>query len=116
MAASLLKNELANGVDADFQWLWITAIKLYGVVFGGDEQQLAVNFDARAHRVAMTRLDLGGIVTQMEWQRHLSCDLALLFVKDQGWRVGHRYILQADTQRGSGWQRNALQVKNFTIE
>src|SRR3990167_7255369 len=85
MAASLFKKEtLANGVDADFQWLRIAAIQLYGVVFGGDEHQFAADFDARADGVAMAGFDLGRIVTQMKRQRHLAFDRTFLFVEDHG--------------------------------
>jgi hypothetical protein len=51
---------LADCVDADFQELRVFAIELHGMMFSGDEQQLAVNFNARADGVAMTRFDLAG--------------------------------------------------------
>ncbi|MNP59830.1 hypothetical protein D3C76_1548580 [compost metagenome] len=85
-------------------------------MFGGDEHQLAVHFDAGAHGITMAGLDLGWIITEVERQRDLAFDRAALLIEHHRRGVGQGNVLQAHAQGRVGRQGDALQVEDFAIE
>ncbi|MNL88586.1 hypothetical protein D3C87_2183820 [compost metagenome] len=52
------------------------------MVFGGDEHQFAVDFNARIHRVTVVGLYRQRVIAEIEGQRHLAFDRASLLVND----------------------------------
>lgn len=86
------------------------------MVLGVYEQQLAVQLDARAYRIAVAWLDLGRVVDEVEWQRYVAFDRASLAGGVTAGASISETSCSSTLRVAAGGRGTALQVEDFAIQ